>query len=206
MSLIIKEQTASKISPISPGTYQAVCYGVVDVGDQYNETFKKASRKVIILWELPGEFIDSDDGPQTRTISGTYTSSLSARANLRGMLEAWRGAEFSDEELKGFNLKNIVGVNCHLTIVHKEKNSGGVFASIAGVSKLMKELSPVLPTRTMIVYDMDVPSWEKDMQNLPEWIQKRIRDSETYKDRINGTNPAHSADAFTDVTMEDCPF
>jgi hypothetical protein len=35
---------------------------------------------------------------------------------------AWRGREFTPEELKGFHLKNILGAWCMISVVHNEND------------------------------------------------------------------------------------
>jgi hypothetical protein len=107
--------------PVPAGVHHAVCYAVIDLGtqDPGNPQFR-ASRKVMILWELPHETIDTQDGPKPRIISSEYTASIGKKATLRSVLESWRGKPFTADELNGFDLKNILGANCQLNIVHKQ--------------------------------------------------------------------------------------
>ena len=58
MSLYASASGESAIAPIDAGTYPAVCYGLIDIGLQWSETYRKSSPKVVILWELPTEKIE----------------------------------------------------------------------------------------------------------------------------------------------------
>ena len=114
MSLTVSE-SGGKSFPILPeGSYVAICNMLVDLGQQYNETYKNSSRKVLIGWELPEETIEINGELVPRTISQRYTASLNEKSVLRRDLAAWRGRDFTAAELEEFNLRNIVGVACML--------------------------------------------------------------------------------------------
>lgn len=172
----------SKIAPIEPGTYPAVCYGLVDIGYQYSAAFDNASRKVVIMWEIPDETITTEDGEKSRVISETYTASIGEKANLRKMLEAWRGKAFTDDELKCFNLRNIIGAGCMLSIIHQESKKGGMFAKVTAVMKLPKGMPAPEGTIEHVLFDLMAPGAHAEIDALPEWLQKRIKESETFKE------------------------
>ena len=90
------EAGQSNTPPVSVGSHQAVCYGVVAIGTQPSEKYTPR-KKVVILWELPherGDFGEKKNVP--RVISKRYTLSLSSdKATLRKDLENWRGKPFS---------------------------------------------------------------------------------------------------------------
>lgn len=122
MSLTVNGSSATSIEPIEEGTHLGVCNMLVDLGMQYNETYKKSSRKVLIGWEIQDETIELDDGPHPRQISKRYTASLNEKSTLRSDLAAWRGRDFTPEELAAFDLRNIVGASCLINVIHKESN------------------------------------------------------------------------------------
>lgn len=209
MSNFIVRETGGKRFPIiEAGAYPAICYAIVDVGEQYSVQFNNSSRKVIFMWELPTEEIEIDGEMKPRAISETYTLSLGEKAKLRAMLENWRGRSFTAEELKGFDLENVLGKPCMLSIIHKTKQDGTPFAAIASVSRTPKGMQvPGEPYNAPILLSLEDPDSLDRMQQLPEWIQNRIRESETYKDL---TRPK-DAEGFTDVSDEissdgDLPF
>ena len=54
-----------------------------------------------------------------------------------------------------------------------------------------------------IIFDLDEEGFEEKMALLPEWIQNRIRESETYMQK---TDIPSDADGFTDLQSDDIPF
>lgn len=184
MSLTAKASGGGSIAPVEAGTHPAVCVGLIDIGDQYNETYKKSSRKVIIQWEITDETITVDGKEVNRTISQTYTNSLNERSALYRDLISWRGKAFTDEELAGFDLVKILGAPCLLTITHQDRN-GSTYANISGIAKAMKGMN-ITPTLPLFTFDLDVDPLEK-MEGMPEWITKKIKESTTYKERVAGS-------------------
>ena len=83
------------------------------------------------MWELPTETVEVEDRTETRVLSKQYTCSLSDTASLRKDLDSWRGRRFTDEELKGFDLRNIVGVPCQLSITNEERNGKTSFCNLS---------------------------------------------------------------------------
>ena len=178
MSLTVSAKPAVNIKPVEAGTHMAVCYGLVDIGHQYNEKYKKSTHKVIVMFELLDETITTKDGNEiNRTMSSRYTMSLSEKAALYKDLISWRGQPFTDDELKGFNLRNIVGAPCLLSVVHTERN-GNTYANISGIMKMPKSMSAaVVPTLDKIIFDLDETDLSK-RDELPEWIQELIKASD----------------------------
>lgn len=195
MSLIISASTGgSSIAPLEAGTYPAICYGLIDIGWQYNEAYKKSSPKLIIMWEIPGETITIDGEEKSRVISQTYTVSLNEKATLRKDLTSWRGKDFTDEELKAFDIRSILNVPCLLNIIHKESN-GRTYANISGIMKLPKGVKVPRGTMEPVVFDLDASDLD-DIKELPEWIQKKIQESDTYKDRVAGIGHETDGDDY----------
>lgn len=64
----------------------AVCVGVIDLGEQYSEKFKKYSNEVQFVWELAGETVEVDGEQKPRQLSRTFTVASSKKSNLRGFL------------------------------------------------------------------------------------------------------------------------
>lgn len=187
MSFIIKEEGGSRIPPVAEGSYPAVCVGLVDLGlqEQEFEGRKKVSRQVTIIWELVGETIETSEGTLPRTINKTYTASLHERSGLRKDLKSWRGREFTAEELKGFDLQNILGAPCLLQIVHKN-TANGTYANIAAIMSLPKGMPRPVPTTVPTLFDIDADNAESEFANLPEWLQKKVVDSPTWAERTAG--------------------
>ena len=177
MSLIINEGASTTIPLLPEDVYPAVCNMLIDLGEQYSEKFDKLSRKVLIGWELPGEVLENGE---TRRLSNTYTASLNSKGNLRKDLISWRGRDFTVDELKKFDLRNIVGAPCMLSVIHKE-GQNGKYAAIGGIMKLPTGMPMPTLSNGYIILDLDEEGVEEKMEALPEWIQTRIKESETWK-------------------------
>lgn len=200
MSLVVSETGGGSNIPIlAEGTYSAVCYMLADIGLQYNEKYGNSSRKVIIGWEIAGEYVEIDGENQPRVFSARYTASLNEKSILRRDLVAWRGRDFTESELSEFNLCNILGASCLLQVVHKETN-GRKYANLAAIMKLPKGMNAPKLTLNKIMYDID-DNDQTEFDKLPEWIQKTIMASESYKKRTDSgtTTSEFTADIDDDV-------
>ena len=206
MSFVVKEEGGSRIPPVAEGSYPSVCVGLIDLGMQ-NQEFegrKKCSRQVTIIWELVGETIETSEGELPRTINKTYTASLHERSGLRKDLKSWRGREFTAEELKGFDLCNILGAPCLLQIVHKN-TPNGTYANIAAIMSLPKGMPRPAPASAPVLFDIDSETAIEDFANLPEWIQKRIAESPTWAERV-GDRTAGFVELLNNDADGELPF
>ena len=113
MSLIARASEGGTFTPVPPGMHLARCYRVVDLGTQKSEYLGQVKNlpKIMIQFEVHSE---DDNGNalvtpkgEPMTISKNFTLSLAEKATLRKDLVSWRGREFTNDELNGFELKNI---------------------------------------------------------------------------------------------------
>lgn len=186
MSLTVSENGGGASIPVLPeGSYAAVCYMLVDIGLQRSERYGNSSRKVIIGWELADEYVEVDGEQKPRVFSARYTASLNEKAILRRDLAAWRGRDFTEEELRSFDLKSIVGVPCLIQVIHRE-NNGKVYANLASIMRLPKGMPAPKLTLEPLVFDLE-ESPLSELDKLPEWIIKTIRGSESYQQRMQAT-------------------
>lgn len=177
------ESTGTTFEPIPEGVHVAICYGVVDLGIQYSEKFDKKARKVQVLWELPSETFEKEGEVIPRILSKEYTLNLSEKSNLKKDLQAWRGKSFTDDELKAFDLANIINKPCQIQIIH-EKKGEKVYSKIAAIMAMMKGVKVEPPKNNPIYFDLNsgdsIEVINELMNILPEWIQNKIKESETY--------------------------
>lgn len=177
MGIMASDRGGTDFKPVPAGTHIGICVLVADLGIQGGGKFKP-SQKVYLRWELPNEVTEWTDrdgnkksGPMI--IGREYTLSLSEKANLRADLESWRGRLFTEQELKGFDIVNVLGKACMLGVVHNEKG-GKVYANVASVMGVPKGTN--LPSAPH-----NKPTWyspaEHDQavyESLPEWIREKI--------------------------------
>lgn len=202
MSLTVNGSSATSIEPIEEGTHLGVCNMLVDLGMQFNEVYKNSSRKVLIGWEIPDETIELDDGPHPRQISKRYTASLNEKSTLRSDLAAWRGRDFTPEELAAFDLRNIVGASCLINVIHKESN-GKTYANIGNIMALPKGMAKGKLSEPAVIFDLDTDPVE-DVDKLSKWIGDIIKKSETYQQRITpAVAPADGSTNFVELDDAD---
>jgi len=168
MGLIVKDTGDGDFELVPQGTHLAVCYMVADLGLQ--ESTWGIKHKVVLGFEIPSETVVIDGEHKPMIINNLYTASLNKKANLRQDLEGWRGRAFTDDELAGFDLKNVLGKSCMLTVVHETKGER-TWANITSISALPKGVEASEATR-MLFYSED----EQDQfDDLPKWVQEKIR-------------------------------
>ncbi|MFH0981911.1 MAG: hypothetical protein V2A79_10260 [Planctomycetota bacterium] len=177
---------------VDAGLHEAVCYSVVDIGTHSSRYQGKIirNRQIVLTWEIPGQRIQVEDRNTgvtkdlPRAISRTYTASLDPKATLRAHLVSWRSRGFTPEEEKAFEMKNVLGASCFLSIIHKPKQDGTEKAEVNMVLNLKgKRLKPQNP---LVYYgieenDEDIPA------SLPDWIVEQIKSSEEWQAMFTGT-------------------
>ena len=174
--------------PVSAGVHQGVCYSVIDLGTQTpTNTSYNAARKVQIGWEIPGETVQTDEGPKPRVIGKEYTLSLGKKANLRAALQSWRGRPFTEEELKGFELNKLIGANCLINVIHKKSDDGSkTYARIEGLMPLPKGMPAVKPLAPTLMFDLPKTGAITLPEEMPEFIKNKIMQSEEWIERVSG--------------------
>lgn len=193
---IVAKQSEGR-EPIAAGMYPSACCWVIDLGTQPSSNPSWKARQMVLLgWELLDEVVEFEkDGvkqsfhPKMSRSFGLSFGSAKKPTEFRKLLESWRSRPFTDEELKGFDLKNVVGVNGLLTVVHNNKE-GNTYANVGSVGPLMKGMPKRAPETPIIYFSLsDVPQdatavdWPDSM---PEFIREKIRKSEEYCARFGG--------------------
>ena len=192
MTLISKANSNTEFSPIPEGTHIARCVRIIDLGHQYSQQYDKWTAQVRLDFEIPDEKITIKDEELPRIIGKTFTNSLGERSNLRKMLESWRGKKFTDEELAGFNLADLAGLPCMVTVAHREYN-GRTYADIAALVALPKGIPAPEQITPSLVFDLDAFESIEDMDLVPEWLQDKIKDSQEWLERFAPPAPVPEA-------------
>ncbi len=174
MSLTATAKTRN-IFTVPSGTHVGRCYAVVDLGTQ-DDTYQnrpKIVHKVRVSWEIPALRIKFEDGERPATVHKKYTLSLSEKANLRHDLESWRGRSFTDDELKGFVLKKLLGVPALLGVTHKPNPKGGVYVNVTSVGKMMANVPCPAPENGTVYFEIEMGRNDV-FKDLPEFLQDEI--------------------------------
>jgi len=195
-----------KSPPIPEGVYVGVAYAIFDLGTQYSEYYEKSSHKILVCWEIPEHRITLErDGQKKdlpRAISQRYTLSLGKKANLRRDLEAWRGKAFTNDELEGFDVKNVLGKACQIQVVHNTGNDGNTYANVGAIMALPKGMNAPEAENPLTFFSFEDDTSEPP-EGTPEWVMKVIEKSAEWQ-ALNGTNPEQDVGA-TEPPEQDEP-
>ena len=215
MALIAKESGGGTFTPVPPGMYLARCYRIVDLGTQKSEYLGQVKNlpKVMLQFEVHGEddagkpLVTSKGEPMS--ISKNFTLSLAEKATLRKDLQTWRGREFTPEELKGFQIDNVLGAWAMIAITKAMGNNGKEYTNIANINSVPKPMKANLPEghnkcAAFYIEEPDMDLFETFSDNLkakieqsPEWQGRKGEGSKA--------KPAPSDSGFDDMD-DDIPF
>jgi hypothetical protein len=198
MSLTVSQGNSLEFETVPEGTYIGRCYKIVDLGTQTSEWAgeKKQQKKVMVSWELLDPEVKMQDG-RPFAVHQRYTASLGEKANLRKDLEAWRGKKFTDVELEGFELKNVLGAYCMIQVVHTEKN-GSTYANVNAIMSTKEKPNPV---NEDVIFDIDSPDLAV-FDSLSERMKELIQATPEWQSRTS----AGPEEVVTDVPESDEEF
>jgi len=209
MSFVVRA-SESTFKPVPPGTHLARCYRIVDLGTQETNYQGKVNhqRKLMIQWEVHGQddngYALVTKGGEPMSISKNYTVSLGEKARLRQDLITWRGKAFTPEELKGFELKNLLGVWCMLSVVETPGNDGKTYSNVNAITPV-----PAIVKKNGLpsyynepgIFSIDSPDMEL-FETFSDYLKAKIMASPEWTSRNRSGPPPQ---AF-DVQDDDIPF
>ena len=185
--------TGGDFEPPPAGTHLAICYRIIDLGTQQVDFqgTKKLQHKIMLSWELPDEKMD--DG-EPFTVHQRYTLSSHEKARLRQDLESWRGMAFTEADFGpgGFNIKNVLGVPCLLTIIHEAKQ-GRIYANIRAIAKPPKGMgkpTPHNPTAYLDLNNFDPKLFSALSDSLRATISKSPEYQKAVSSHVGDAGPA----------------
>lgn len=192
MTMTMPENQGGDFTPPPEGTHVARCYRVVDLGTQQVEYMgdTKRQHKVLVSWELPTE--PMEDG-RPFTIHNRYTFSSSEKSHFRQHLESWRGRKFEDKDFGegGFEIRNLIGVPCLLSVVHNHKN-GKTYDNVQGVMRLMKGVEVPDPINEQAFLCLNQGEFDSAVfDQLSDGLKETIRRSPEYQKMFNGMPATH---------------
>ena len=216
MSLTAKDSGGGSFTPVAPGMHLARCYRIVDLGTQKSEYQGQVKhlQKVMIQFEVHGE--DDNGNPlvtdkgEPMSISKNFTLSLAEKATLRKDLQAWRGRDFTSDELRGFELKNVLGAWAMITAAKSTGNNGKEYTNIVSINPVPVTIKKAgLPEgfnklNMFVISDPDMELFKtfgnglkEKIQSSPEW---RARNGD-----VPASKPGSTGSGFDDME-DDIPF
>lgn len=193
LTAFAKSESTFEIPPA--GNHVGRCFALIDLGCQ-KQDFQgdiKWMDKILIKWEL---FVEDEEGniitfpvegkEMPFTIQKRYTLSLSTKANLRKDLEAWRGVPFTDEQLRGFELSNVLGKYVMVNVTHTSKVVDGserTYANIASLATVPKKLDKPDAMHSDVQFDLDNPDWNVFNSFSPK-LKELIQSAKNWKEPV----------------------
>lgn len=179
--MILTDNGGNSYQPCPAGSYLARCVQLIDMGTQ-TSTFDgetKRAKKVLVAWEILDSEVRKEDGSPF-VLAKRFTQSLHEKAALRKELTSWRGRDFTPGELRGFELRAVLGKDAFVSVVQVAKD-GKVFTNIAAVMKPPKGMVPqVASDEPLLHWDMGAPDWTVFGQ-LSSKLQEQISASPEYQ-------------------------
>jgi hypothetical protein len=127
MAIIVK--AGGDFTPAPEGLWPGVCVDVVDKGIVASAVYKPR-HMIQIRWVINAEPPLADGRPHMAVRS--FGATLGEKSALRPFLEAWRGKKFTEEELAGFDIENLLGANGQIQVIHNRSN-GKVYGNVQAV-------------------------------------------------------------------------
>jgi len=213
MSLIAKAGTNSSFKPVPPGMHLGRLYRIIDLGTQTTEHLGKAksSHKVMLQWEVHSEDdagvpTVTDDG-KPLSLSKNYTLTLDERGTLRKDLQTWRGRDFSEDELHGFDIKAVLGQWAMLSVIKAQGNNGKEYTNVAAVMSVPKSVraaglpEPHNEPKMFVIDTPDMDMFEKFSEN----VRAKISSSPEWQARGKSSGKSSAKTSFDDME-DDVPF
>ena len=201
MSFVVEDK-GGDFERCPQGMHLARCYRIIDLGTQKSEYMGQVKylHKVMLGWEIHGM---NDDGTPIKMKDGrpfaifkNYTLSWSEKANLRLDLQSWRGKPFTQEEMRKFDLKNVLGAWCMLNVIERAGQDGKTYTNVNGVTPVPAMIKQNgLPTAVNAneLFKIDDPDMEM-FNKFSDHLKAKIAASPEWQ-KLQGKTPAPAPQA-----------
>ena len=161
---------------VTPGSLGSICIGVFDIGN-WKTVFageEKIKHKLLIRFEVDEKIEGGEYDGKNKCLNKWYNFSMHPKSTLRKDIQSWRGRELTDEEAEDFDLCDLVGQQCLLSVVNKDGN-GRTFQNITSISTVPKGMSKV---KADVLYkDGDIPEF---IEKIKEKSYKPENDTDPF--------------------------
>ena len=176
----IPARTSSDFEVVPQGNHLAICNAVIDLGMQpVSGMYPDPKPQLYLRFELPAKPItyqkDGKDVTGPMSIGRALTASMSEKANLRKLIESWRGQAFtSDDAASNFDLKELLGKTCLVNVAHTKKKDK-TYANIVSITPLPDGMKVEVPQHNASLYfSLEEPN-DKAFNELPKWLREKIQ-------------------------------
>ena len=185
--IMVSGNTKIKREIVPSGTHVARCYSMIHIGTiqwEYQGE-QKFANKVRLTFELPNELRDFGGEEKPMVISKEYTLSLHEKSNLRKDLEIWRGNALTKNDLNNFDITDLIGKDCMISVLHKVSASGNDYAQIGNVNAIGKGVSCPKQINKSFIFNYEDNFNSDWLDQQPEWIRDQIKSSDEFENKMN---------------------
>lgn len=169
------------------GTFPARVYSIIYMGTvkgEYKGT-PTESYKVRLSWELPTKTRVFKEGEPAKpfSVSKELTLSMGSKSSLRPLVEGMLGLSFTDDDAKSFDVDELLGKECLLSLAHKE-SPNGKYVAINSTAQLPEGMTcpPAVNPAKILSYDR----FDKEyFMTLPRFLQEKMEKTPEFV-RMNG--------------------
>lgn len=167
---------------VKAGTHVGIPYQIIHLGTQkgvFNGE-EKTAYKIRISFELPNSKKVFKDGESEKpmVVSSKVTLSMFSKAKLRPLVEGIMGITLPDDVADTFDVEDILGKPCLVSIKHDKTKEGKEFAMIASASPLIEGMPVPTQTNQNKVINLFASmggKWDDEAYKaLPDFIKKDI--------------------------------
>lgn len=177
--MLLTANSSKEFEKTPEGTHIARCFLIADLGTQEGSYEGKPTfnRKIIFCWETPTKLME--DG-RPFSVSKEFTASIGDKAKLKTVLESWKGSPFTPEEKYGFSPAYFLSRPCFINVQHKTSMKGKTYADITSVMQMPEGISAPSIVNAPVYFSLDEYD-QASFELLPEWIQKKVKESPEYQ-------------------------
>ena len=140
-----------------------------------------------------------------------YNLSWSEKANLRLDLQSWRGRPFTQEEMRKFDLKNVLGAFCMLNIIETNKDDK-TYTNVNGVTPvpaIIKQSGMPEGVNKLELFNLQEPDMAM-FETFSDNLKNKIKSSPEWQKTQSSQEPEPAGRPAStpalDAMDEDIPF
>jgi len=192
----VREGAVVDFDPAPIGMHVSRCIRIIDLGTAVDNMYGKPKHDVFFMWEIPGQLKTytkkGENGQADQeitepfTVSKYYNATLTDGSHLRTDLESWRSKPFTEQELQGFELRNVIAAPCMINVIHKPRKNkpGQVNAVVTTVTPMPKIDGMVCPPQAhpSVFFSLDPEEFDPQIyESLSQGLKARVMQSDEYK-------------------------
>jgi hypothetical protein len=196
MSIKTPTKGGKEFQLVPEGSHIARVYQLIHIGTIKSEwQGQTRDRDVVrIAFELPNELRKFGDDSKERPMvinTGNLTNTMGEKGKLRPLVQGIIGTKLDNEEAEFFELTDIVGIACMLTVIHEKDSKGIMRDRISSTAPLPKGMTAPAAINEPFILDFNENWSDIAARTLPQFLQDMIASSREYKAMKGVKEPSH---------------